>query len=309
MFNADRVTHRAHRTMLLRAVLLGLSFSAVGLMAKGLPPLLLTSLRFLIAGIAVFPLLWLADRRMPTVPEIMIYSVLGLCQAIFFGGMFWAAHRMSAVSMTILYVSVPFLTYCLGLAFRVERPSGRLLGILATGAVGALGLAWAESGAEGRSAVGGLAFGTPEGVFFAGCISLALYGVVSKWGIAQSRLPDDATARTFWSLALGCVIVGAVGFVFEEPTALARLDLSDMLRLPRRIVDRRHLLPTAACRRRAVAGGGERLLLCAAIRLHAAAVCHQPASHLVAVGAGGPASPAGDDTPATPGRRACGRTR
>lgn len=217
--------------MLLRAILLGLSFSAVGLVAKGLPPLLLTSLRFFIAATAMLPLVVVAHRQLPTKSEFMIYGLLGLCQAIFFGGMFWAAHRTSAVTMTVLYVSVPFLTYCLGILFQVERPNSRLLGTLAVGAIGALGLAWADSSIKDRGAVGGFAMGAAEGVFFAGCISLAIYGVVSKWGIARCRLSGDAAARTFWSLALGGVIVGAFGLLLERPTTLARLDTSDILLL------------------------------------------------------------------------------
>nr|WP_234254697.1 EamA family transporter [Halomonas aerodenitrificans] len=107
-------------------------------MGEGLPPLLLTALRFAIAAIAMLPLFWREPEGLPGLPALVIYSLLGLSQAAFFGSMFWAAHRMSALSMAVLCVSVPFLTYCFGLAFRVERASAPLLGILASWHLGIL---------------------------------------------------------------------------------------------------------------------------------------------------------------------------
>lgn len=231
MLSRSHPMRTAHLSMLLRAILLGLSFNAVGLMAEGLPPLLLTSLRFLIAAMAMFPLVLFGQRRLPSKTELMIYAVLGLCQAIFFGGMFWAAHRTSPVMMTALYVSIPFLTYCLAVRFQVERPSNRLLIILAIGAIGALGLAWAEIKVTRPIASSGLAIGPVEGVFFVGCIGLALYAVISKWGIVHGRLRDDAAARTFWSLATGGLIAGIAGLLSEKPTALVQLDNADILLL------------------------------------------------------------------------------
>jgi len=143
MISKDREILRAHLGMLLRALILGLSFTVVGLMGQGLPPLLLTALRFAIAASALLPVIWHKSDRPPRLSEFALYGILGLCQAAFFSAMFWAAHRISALSMTVLNVSVPFLAYCFGLALRVEEASASLVGILALGACGALGLAWA----------------------------------------------------------------------------------------------------------------------------------------------------------------------
>lgn len=227
----DRDTMRAHLGMLLRASILGLSFTLVGLMTEGLPPLLLTALRFAIATIALFPLIWRAPDRLPELPGLALYCILGLCQAAFFGAMFWAAHRISALSMTVLYVSVPFLAYCLGLGFRVERSSGRLLGILALGACGALGLAWAESGGLLGGVQGRLHLGGAEIVFFAGCLGLAFYSVLSRWGLSRQWLSERAGVRTFWSLAVGTVLVAVLGLIEERPQSLANLKLPDVLLL------------------------------------------------------------------------------
>src|SRR5579872_5026131 len=141
----DRIRMRAHLSMLLRALVIGLSFSAVGLMTEGLPPLLLTALRFAIGCIVMLPVISRTPERLPGPAGLALYSILGLAQAAFFGAMFWAAHRTTALSMAALSVSVPFLAYCIGRGFGVEPPRGRLVGILALGAAGALALAWTES--------------------------------------------------------------------------------------------------------------------------------------------------------------------
>jgi drug/metabolite transporter (DMT)-like permease len=152
--------------MLLWALIVGLSFPAVGLISEGLPPLLLTAIRFATAALAIWPLVWGGGERWPGLPALALYSAMGLCLAGFFGTMFWAAHHATALSMATLYVSVPLLAYTLGRMIGVERRNGVLLGILVLGAFGALGLAWAENGGN----AGVLRFGIGETAFFAGCV-------------------------------------------------------------------------------------------------------------------------------------------
>lgn len=227
MSSAAQGMTRAHVGMLLWALIVGLSFPAVGLMSEGLPPLLLTAIRFAIAALAVWPLVWGNPDRWPSLPGLALYAFMGLCLAGFFGTMFWSAHRATALSMASLYVSVPLLAYCLGRGIGVEPRAGRLLGILALGAVGALGLAWAETGGQ----PGELRFGIGEAAFFVGCLATALYPVLSKWGLGRGWLSDRAAVRTFWSLLTGGVLIGLVGLIWEAPQALATMTLSDALLL------------------------------------------------------------------------------
>jgi drug/metabolite transporter (DMT)-like permease len=152
---------------------------------------------------------------------------MGLSLAGFFGTMFWAAHRTSALSMATLYVSVPLLAYYLGRAFGVERRAGHLLGILALGAVGALGLAWAEAGGQ----LSELQFGIAEAAFFIGCLASALYPVLSKFGLNRGWLSQRAEVRTFWSLLTGSVLVGLLGLIAEVPQQLMTITLLDVLLL------------------------------------------------------------------------------
>ncbi|TFH85741.1 DMT family transporter [Billgrantia azerbaijanica] len=212
--------------MLLWALLVGFSFPAVGLMSP-LPPFTLTALRFAIACTGLW---WLARRSpafLPAPRVLPLYGLMGLCLAGFFGAMFWAAHHATALSMATLYVTVPLLAFLLGLGFGVERLAWRLPAILALGAVGALGLAFAESLGEG----GEWRFGRGEAVFFLGCLSSALYPVLSKWGLATGRLAESAAVRTFWSLGLGGALIGGVGLAMEPVARLATMSWRDGLLL------------------------------------------------------------------------------
>ncbi|WP_254276376.1 DMT family transporter [Halomonas sp. 3H] len=213
----------AHLGMLLWAVLVGLSFPAVGLMSE-LPPLSLTALRFAIACGALW---WLARRSPTFLPSwrlLPLYALMGLCLAGFFGAMFWAAHHATALSMATLYVTVPLLAFLLGLGLRVERPGWRLPAVLSLGALGALGLAVAEAWQQG----GRLRFGAGDAVFFLGCVSTALYPVLSKWGLATGRLPASAAVRTFWSLGAGGVLIGLLGLAVEPLGVLATMSARDL---------------------------------------------------------------------------------
>ena len=221
----SRQVIRAHLGMLLWAVLVGVSFPAVGLLSEGLPPLLLTAVRFAIAALAVWPLLLREPERWPRLPGLLLYAIMGLCLAGFFGAMFWAAHRASALSMATLYVSVPLLAYGLGRRFGVEQPAGRLLALLLLGALGALGLAWAQSGGS----PGELRLGRGEGLFSLGCVASALYPVLSKWGLKRGWLARQAVPRAFWSLLAGGVLIGLLGWLWEAPRSLVRMSAADGL--------------------------------------------------------------------------------
>ncbi|MCG6539686.1 DMT family transporter [Pseudomonas sp. KSR10] len=225
MTEAKRGATRAHLGMLLWALFVGLSFPAVGLMSEGLPPLLLTSIRFSIATLALLPLLVRQGARWPSIPGLLLYALMGLSLAGFFGTMFWAAHRISALSMATLFVTVPLLAYCIGRGLGVEQPAGRLLAILALGALGALGLAVAENNGD----LAQLKFGFGELAFFFGCIASAMYPVLSKWGLQRGILAPQAGLRTFWSLLTGAILIGLLGAIWEQPATLLRMDLRDVM--------------------------------------------------------------------------------
>src|SRR5690606_28407877 len=107
MSSRQRDVIRAHLGMLLWAVIVGLSFPLVGMITEGLPPLLRTALRFLLAAAVIRPMLLPRREPLPRLRALFFYSRLGLCRACCFGAVFGAAARRSALPMAVLYNSVP----------------------------------------------------------------------------------------------------------------------------------------------------------------------------------------------------------
>ena len=211
----------AHVGLLLSALIIGFSFPAVGMISEGLPPLTLTAMRFAIAAVAIWPMVRRLTDLRPDPRGLAIYGLLGLCLAAFFGTMFWAAHHASAVSLATIYVSVPLIAYLLGRALCVEQRSPRLVGILATGATGALALIWAQSSAEvGR-------FGIGEAGFFFACFGSAAYPVLSKLGLERGWLSEHAELRTFWSLVAGSALIGLLALIIETPRDIMNMNIRD----------------------------------------------------------------------------------
>ena len=71
----------AHAGMFLWALIVGLSFPAVGLLSEGLPPLFLTAIRFAIAAVALGAIVWRAPDRLPGLAGLVLYAAMGLCLA------------------------------------------------------------------------------------------------------------------------------------------------------------------------------------------------------------------------------------
>ena len=224
MTNTKHDALKAHAGMIFWAVIVGLSFPAVGLLREGLPPLLLTAMRFAIAALVLLPLVRRVPGLLPSREGWLLYAVMGLSLAGFFGAMFWAAHRASALSMAALYISVPLIAFLLGRIMAVEGRSPQLLLILMLGATGALGLVWAEAGSWQQ-----FQFGKGEIVYLMGCAVSALYPVLSKWGLQRRWLSPRAEIRTFWSLVLGSLLIAALGLAIEPAADLLHMGLRDVL--------------------------------------------------------------------------------
>lgn len=215
---------RAHASMLLWTLVVGSSFPLVATLTPGLPLLLLTALRFAIALLALLPFLPAGALSWPGVKSLLLYLALGLCLAMFFGTMFWAAARTSALSMAAIYVSVPLLAYGGSILLGLDVLARVRLQALLLGAIGALLLAWAGA-SDGTSASGSSLGGL---VFLGGCAATALYAVLTKWGLATGWLPSNAVTRTAWSLLAGGSALAIAGLASEAPADLLNLQASDL---------------------------------------------------------------------------------
>jgi len=216
--------YAAHAGLLLRSLIVGLSFPAVALLSADLPLNLVTSLRLLVALLILLPFLPREARALtPSLPGFGMYWLMGFCQAGFFGTLFWAAQRVSAVSMSSLFVCVPLFTFLLSVLLRVERLNFRLLGLLLLGGLGALILVRVEaSGNEFR-------LGHEEFAYLLSCGGLALYPVLSKLGLQRGWLVEDATVRSAWGLLTGSILTACLGLALESPGDLELLTGRDLL--------------------------------------------------------------------------------
>ncbi|MGD9807968.1 MAG: DMT family transporter [Deferribacterales bacterium] len=216
---------RAHISLLLWAFIVGLSFPVVSALTDGLPPVFLTSFRFIIAILALVPFLRGEAQLIPSKGGMVLYILMSLCLAVFFSGMFWAANVSTSLSMATLYLSIPLLSYAVGRSFNVERKDLKMLAILLLGAVGALMLAFVDAG----RVHGNISFGIGELVFFVGCVASALYPVLTKFGLKKGLLSPSSVVRTFWSLFLGSIIMAVIGFAVESPSEMLRMNMYDLM--------------------------------------------------------------------------------
>lgn len=214
----------AHLGMLLCAAVVGASFPLVEQLSAGLPPLLSTAIRFAVAAIALAAVAGRPRLKRLPVRTLALYAVMGLSLGGFFGAMFWAAGRSSALSLSAIYLTVPLLAYLLGRSFGVERPAPALLALLVLGAAGALALTWARNRGAGQ-----FQLGAGDVAFAAGCGACAFYPVLSRWGLNNGWLPDSAAERTLGSLLAGAVIMGIAGVLIEPSGALMQFSSSDWI--------------------------------------------------------------------------------
>jgi len=212
--------HLAHAGLLLRSLIVGLSFPIVTLLSPGLPLNFVTALRFLVALFALLPFIprqtWVLK---PSLPALGLYWLMGMCLAAFFGTMFWVAPRVSPVSMASLFVCVPLFTYLMSAALRVERVNLRMLGLLLIGGLGALILVRVEAGSSE------FRFGPEERAYLLGCGGMALYPVLSKWGLQRGWLVQDAAVRSAWGLLAGSISMAVLGLILESPGDLGQMTL------------------------------------------------------------------------------------
>ena len=224
MYLIEQPLYQAHAGLLLRSLIVGLSFPIVTLLSPSLPLNFVTSLRFLVALIALLPFIpRKAEVFRLGLPALCLYWLMGMCLAAFFGTMFWIAPRVSPVSMASLFVCVPLFTFLLSVVFRVERGNLQVLVLLLIGGLGALFLVRVEAGNSEFS------LGAEERAYLLGCAGMALYPVLSKWGLQRGWLVKDAVVRSAWGLLSGSISMAILGLILESPSDLVKMNFQDAL--------------------------------------------------------------------------------
>ena len=158
--------------MLLFAALVAGSFALGALVAKVVPPLALTAIRFLIAAVAVAVL----AQATVGIPRTAFrapwrYAVLGAVFSVYFILMFEGLKTAPPVATAAVFTLTPLMSAGFGWWLLGQQMTRRIAAALVLGAAGALWVIFRGDPA----ALMRFDVGRGEAVFFAGCVAHALY--------------------------------------------------------------------------------------------------------------------------------------
>lgn len=199
-----------HLSMFAFSALVAFSFTFGGAVANDIDPAVLTTMRFVIAGLSMGLVAVAARNGRLRVPRCRWqWLVIGGCMALYFIAMFEALRHTSPLATSAVFTMTPLLAAGFGYALISMRSAPTTLSALAIGAVGAL---WVVFRGDLDRA---LAFevGLGERIFFVGALAHAAVPALTR------RLAPDSTAfeATFGTVA-GALLVT---LVYAMPELLA----------------------------------------------------------------------------------------
>jgi len=119
------------------SILVSLSFFFGQFIAHDIDPAVLMTLRFAVAGLVLWGLLW-ATGAAPVWRGFWRFLLIGGCMAIYFITMFEALRRTSAVSAAAVFTLTPLIATGFGLLLLRQRTGPYVMVALCIGALGAL---------------------------------------------------------------------------------------------------------------------------------------------------------------------------
>jgi drug/metabolite transporter (DMT)-like permease len=182
---------RVHTALLIAQVLFG-GFHVVGKMVLGtVPPLVLASLRVLVATPLLLLMAWRHDHLLPARRGLLLLGILGVFanQVLFLLGL----ERTTAVNASILMPSMPVFTVAIAALLGIERIGPRRLLGVALSAAGAIVLVGPDRLSLGSS----VAFG--NALILTNCLCYSIFLVLQK--PLFDRIPWRTTIA--WSFLLG----------------------------------------------------------------------------------------------------------
>lgn len=194
---ANRV-RRGHLLMLMATGLVATSFPVGAAITNGMDSLVLTFLRFALAAILFAPIVaWRYGIAMPSIRDLVRYSILSGCLVGFFWGMFTALRTTSALNTATIFALTPVITAGVSAFLLKERLNKASQIALPTGIIGAVWVIFRGDPAALLS----LDLGLGDGIFFMGTIAMGFYGPLVKYlhrGEAMAQM-------TFWTLVSGAL--------------------------------------------------------------------------------------------------------
>jgi len=182
--------------MLLAALIVASSFTVGEAITRGLDPAVLLLVRYLIATLALAPLL-LRNHTMarPPLRQLAGYATISFCTVGFFWCMFESLRYTTAINTSVIFTLVPGISGIYSAVFLKERLGRYRLLALGCGMFGALWVIF--RGDLDRL----LALEVNHGdlLFLAGCFLMAAYTPLVK--VVHRR--ESMVVMTFWVLATG----------------------------------------------------------------------------------------------------------
>jgi len=201
---------RGHLAMLLFSVLVAGSFSLGHLVANEISPPALTAVRFVLAAVVMGVLMTVTPGvTRDSFRAPWRYLLLGGMLAIYFVLMFEGLKTAPPVSASAVFTLMPLMAAVAGFFILHQITTGRMLAALLIAASGAL---WVIFRGD-LAALIEMDMGRGEAIFFAGCISHAVYTPVVK----RLNRGESPIVFTFGTLIGGSLVL----LLFGAPDLLA----------------------------------------------------------------------------------------
>ena len=195
---------RIHLLLLFSTTLVSTSFIVAELITDTLDPIVLTLVRFILAGLFLLPVISIRHGLSVTIGSLCRYAAISGSLVLFFWAMFLSLRYTSPLNISVLFTLVPAISAIFSAILNRERISISLLLALIVGLMGAVWVIF-EGDLQRFTE---LAWNRGDLIFFGGCLAMALYTPLVR--LLHRREPMEV--MTFWILVTGCIwlVPGAI---------------------------------------------------------------------------------------------------
>ena len=206
--NTDRTSVTA---FVVAVIFLGVNFVAVRFSNQELPPFWGASLRFIVASILLFILVWLRNVPLPRGKALAGSVLFGLFSfAISYGFLYWGLTRVSAGMASVLFATIPLITQLIASLIGQERLTWKgMLGALIV--IAGIGIVFVEQ----------LKFDIPLiylGSILMGVASSAFSGIVVKYYPRSHPVSTNVVG-----MGVGAILLFLLSLFSGEPQAFPTL--------------------------------------------------------------------------------------
>ncbi len=207
--------------MMLSSLLVSTSFIVGGLVTHHIDPLLLTFIRFAVAGLVLGIVVILRGDLSCSVSLVLRAGIISSCLVVFFWSMFWALRYTTALNTSVIFALTPLFSAIYSLVILKEVFKIKKFAVLLYGGVGAV---WVLFQGD-LSHLLAMTWNRGDLIFLFGCMAMGFYAPL----IRLLHRGESMLLLTFWVLVTGSVIL----LIFSIPLLMqfqpARLQLSTWL--------------------------------------------------------------------------------